>query len=140
MGCFSGRLMSSASDQKLFCNLSSPFSCSFDEFVEEKVISPSYSSAILIPPPEYCGFNSFFVILQSCFTLPARSIQLHQVKAIGFLFYKFIFIYLFGVVLGLRCCSGYSLVAVRGLFIAGLLLLQTLSSGMWASIAAAHGI
>ena len=51
MGCFSGCLMSSASDQKLFCKLSSPFSCSFDEFVEEKVISPSYSSAILTPPP-----------------------------------------------------------------------------------------
>ena len=50
MGCFSGRLMSSASDQKLFCKLSSPFSGSFDEFVEEKVISPSYSSAILTPP------------------------------------------------------------------------------------------
>ena len=51
MGCFSGRLMSSASDQKLFCKLSSPFCCSFDEFIEEKVISPSYSSAILTPPP-----------------------------------------------------------------------------------------
>ena len=50
MGCFSGRLMSSASDQKLFCKLSSRFCCSFDEFVEEKVISPSYSSAILTPP------------------------------------------------------------------------------------------
>ena len=49
MGCFSGRLMSTASDQKLFCKLSSPFCCSFDEFVEEKVISPSYSSAILTP-------------------------------------------------------------------------------------------
>ena len=46
MGCFSGRLMSAASDQKLFCKLCSPFCCSFDEFVEEKVISPSYSSAI----------------------------------------------------------------------------------------------
>ena len=51
MGCFSGRLMSSASDQKLFCILCSPFCCSFNEFVEEKVISPSYSSAILTPPP-----------------------------------------------------------------------------------------
>ena len=51
MGCFSGRLMSAASDQKLFCKLCSPFCCSFDEFVEEKVISPSYSSAILTPPP-----------------------------------------------------------------------------------------
>ena len=57
MGCFSGRLMSSASDQKLFCKLSSPFWCSFDEFVEEKVISPSYSSAILTPPPPlFCLF------------------------------------------------------------------------------------
>ena len=50
MGCFSGRLMPAASDHKLFCKLCSPFCCSFDEFVEEKVISPSYSSAILTPP------------------------------------------------------------------------------------------
>ena len=47
MGCFSGRLMSAASDQKLFCKLCSPYCCSFNEFVEEKVISPSYSSVIL---------------------------------------------------------------------------------------------
>ena len=33
MGCFSGRLMSSASDQKLFCALFSVFKCSLDEFV-----------------------------------------------------------------------------------------------------------
>ena len=51
MGCFSGHLMFAASDQKLFCKLCSPFCCSFNEFVEEKVISPSYSSAILTPPP-----------------------------------------------------------------------------------------
>ena len=50
MGCFSGCLMSAASDQKLFCKLCSPVCCSFDEFVEEKVISASYSSAILTPP------------------------------------------------------------------------------------------
>ena len=53
MGCFSGRLMSTASDQKLFCKLCSPFCCSFNEFVEEKVITPSYSSAILTPPPAH---------------------------------------------------------------------------------------
>ena len=47
MGCFSGCLMSSASVQKLFCGICSPFKCSFDEFVGTKVISPSYSSAIL---------------------------------------------------------------------------------------------
>ena len=44
MGCFSGRLMSTASDQKLFCKLCSPFNCSFDEFVGEKVARPT-------PPP-----------------------------------------------------------------------------------------
>ena len=53
MGCFSGRLMSAASDQKLFCELCSAFSCSFDEFVGEKVVSPSYSSTILAPPLSY---------------------------------------------------------------------------------------
>ena len=52
MGCFSGRLMSAASDQKLFCELCSPFSCSFDEFVGEKVVSLSYSSAILKLDPK----------------------------------------------------------------------------------------
>ena len=50
MGCFSGCLMSSAVIQKLFCGIYSAFKCSFDEFVGEKVISPSYSSAILRPP------------------------------------------------------------------------------------------
>ena len=53
MGCFSGRLMSAASDQKLFCELCSVFNCSIDEFVGEKVVSPSYSCAILAPPPRY---------------------------------------------------------------------------------------
>ena len=50
MDCFSGRLMTSASDQKWFCEVCSAFSYSFDEFVGEKVVSPSYSSAILAPP------------------------------------------------------------------------------------------
>ena len=51
LGCFSGCLMSSASIQKSFCGTYSAFKCSFDEFVGEKVFSPSYSSAILAPPP-----------------------------------------------------------------------------------------
>ena len=51
MGCFSGCLMSSAGIQKLFCGIYSEFKCSFDEFVGEKVVSPSYSSAILGLPP-----------------------------------------------------------------------------------------
>ena len=49
LGCFSGCLMFSASIQKLFCGIYSVFKCSFDEFVGEKVVSPSYSSAILAP-------------------------------------------------------------------------------------------
>ena len=47
LGCFSGCLMSSAGIQKLFCGIYSTFKCSFDEFVGEKVFSPSYSSTIL---------------------------------------------------------------------------------------------
>ena len=46
LDCFSGCLMSSASIQKLFCGICSVFKCSFDEFVGNKVVSPSYSSAI----------------------------------------------------------------------------------------------
>ena len=50
MICFSGCLMSSASIQKLFCGVCLALKCSFEEFVREKVVSPSYSSAILGPP------------------------------------------------------------------------------------------
>ena len=50
MGCFSGCLMSSACIQKLFCGVYSVFKCSFDEFVGEKVVYLSYSSAILRLP------------------------------------------------------------------------------------------
>ena len=51
MGCFSGRLMTSASNEKLFCEVCSVFSYSFDEFVGERVVSPSQSSTVLAPPP-----------------------------------------------------------------------------------------
>ena len=51
IGCLSGCLMSSASIQKLFCEICSAFKCSFDEFVGEKVVSPCYSSSILGLPP-----------------------------------------------------------------------------------------
>ena len=56
MGCLSGCLMSSAGIQKLFCGIFSAFKCSFDEFVGEKVVSPSYSSTILGPPPVLIRF------------------------------------------------------------------------------------
>ena len=46
-----GFLMSSASLQKLFCGVCSVLKCSFEEFVREKVIFPSYSSTIF-PSPE----------------------------------------------------------------------------------------
>ena len=51
MGCLSGCLMSSASIQKLFCGICLAFKCSYHEFVGEKVVSMSYSSAILGLPP-----------------------------------------------------------------------------------------
>ena len=53
MGWLSGCLVSSASIRKLFCGICSAFKPSFDEFVGEKVVSQSYSSAILgqLPPP-----------------------------------------------------------------------------------------
>ena len=50
MVCFSGCLMSSASLQKLFCGVCSAMKCSFEEFVREKVVFPSYSSAIFPSP------------------------------------------------------------------------------------------
>ena len=51
-------LMSSAGIQKLFCGIYSVFKCSFDEFVEEKVVSLSYSSAILGLPSKNCLLDS----------------------------------------------------------------------------------
>ena len=47
MGCLSGCLLSSSSIQKLFCGICLAFKWSFDEIVGEKVVSLSYSSAIL---------------------------------------------------------------------------------------------
>ena len=51
MVCFSGFLMSSASLQKLFCGVCSALKYSFEEFVREKVVFPSYSSAIFPSHP-----------------------------------------------------------------------------------------
>ena len=62
LGCFSGCLMSSAGIQKLFCGIYLVFKCSFDEFVGEKVFSPSYSSAILAPPSPFYCFPLFLCI------------------------------------------------------------------------------
>ena len=51
MGCLSGCLLSSTSVQTLLCGTCSAFKWTFDEFVGEIVISPSYSFAILVPHP-----------------------------------------------------------------------------------------
>ena len=51
MSCLSGCLVSSASIQRLFCGICSAFKSSFDEFVGEKMVSLSYSSAFLGLPP-----------------------------------------------------------------------------------------
>ena len=65
MGCFSRCLMSSAGIQKLFCGIYSVFKSSFDEFVGEKVVSLSYSFAILGPPPDPVKINKKFSELQN---------------------------------------------------------------------------
>ena len=49
-GLFSGCLIYSEGILKVFCGIYSAFKCSFDEFVGGKVVTPSYSSAILGPP------------------------------------------------------------------------------------------
>ena len=71
MGCLSGCLMSSASIQNLCCGICSAFKCFFDEFVEEKVVSLSYSSTILGPSlqsllfPIFLLFHSSLILLVS---------------------------------------------------------------------------
>ena len=52
--------MSSAGIQKLFCRIYSAFKGSFEEFVGEKVVSLSYSSAILGLP-----LSLFLIIVTS---------------------------------------------------------------------------
>ena len=59
MSCFSGCLISSAGIQKLFCGIYSALKCSFDEFVGEKVVSLSYSSAIL----SICDLSRFILCI-----------------------------------------------------------------------------
>ena len=63
MICFSGCLMSSASLQKLFCEVCSALKCCFEEFVREKVVFPSYSSTIF-PSPNVSLFYTFIINYQ----------------------------------------------------------------------------
>ena len=70
MVCFSGCLMSAANLQKLFYGVCSVLKCSFEEFVREKVIFPSYSSAIFPSLPRL--FFNFILFLKK-FSTPGFS-------------------------------------------------------------------
>ena len=48
--------------QKLFYGICSVFKCSFDEFVGEKVVSLSFSSAILGPPLGFVFVDLFLLL------------------------------------------------------------------------------
>ena len=79
MGCFSGCVMSSASLQKLFCGIYSAFKCSFDELVEEKVVSPSYSTAILGSPPLEISLNTHASQMKMSFLISSPEQDLSRV-------------------------------------------------------------
>ena len=75
MDYLSGCLMSSGSIQKLFCGIYSAFKCSFDEFVGEKVVSLSYSSAILGPPTGRFFTNWAITEILKIHTFSSASVQ-----------------------------------------------------------------
>ena len=88
MGCLSGCLMSSASIQKLFCAICLALKCSFDEFVGEKVVFLSYSSAILGPPPS----SSFLTLVDTlCSLLTLLFNRSLKIYSILFLYFDGIF-------------------------------------------------
>ena len=81
MGCLSGCLVSPTRFQKLFCGICSAFKWSFNEFVWEKVVSPSYSSAILGPP--LCTIFSIFIFLSGCLGWEAQMCALWWPRWVG---------------------------------------------------------
>ena len=61
------------------------FKCSFDEFVGEKVFSPSYSSAILGPPPR----SAFFIAqLSHPYMTTEKTIALTRQTFVGKVMYS----------------------------------------------------
>ena len=76
MVCFSGCLMSSAIIQKLFFGIYSALKFSFDEFLREKVVSPSYSFAILGLPPQFVFLTHELVSQQICYIIKLEVIVL----------------------------------------------------------------
>ena len=60
LGCIFGCLVFSASVQKIFCGSFPAFKWTFDEFVADKVLSPSYSSTVLgLHTPISCIFIQY---------------------------------------------------------------------------------
>ena len=116
MGCFSGRLMSAASDQKLFCKLCSPFCCSFDEVVEEKVISPvlflrhlDSSYTIFLN----CDFEHHWLVSPILELMEMKLYCMYAVSQHISLLFFFFNLFIYGCV-GLHCCMWASLVSVSG--------------------------
>ena len=61
--------MSSPGIQNFFCEINSALNCFSYESVGKKVVSPSYASAILVPPPENILFIYIYTRAQLCLTL-----------------------------------------------------------------------
>ena len=74
MGSFSGCLLSFAVIQRLFCGIYSVFKCSFVEFVGERVVSLSYSSAILEPPLIILSYTPYAIFQ----VFPVHSVFFHM--------------------------------------------------------------
>ena len=89
IGCLSGCLMSSASIQKLFCGICLVFKWYFNEFVGDKVVSPSYSSAILGLPPIFLYFFALITeegfLISTCYSLE-HCIQMGLYFLVSFVF------------------------------------------------------
>ena len=82
-GCLSGCLVSSTSIQKLFCGICSAFKWSFDEFVWEKVVSPSYSS--ILGPPLSWRFILYSSSVYSCLLFLIASVSVRSKQFLSFI-------------------------------------------------------
>ena len=72
-------LLETRRDQKLFCGVCSALKCSFDEFIGEKVVSPSYSSTVLASTPR----TKIFKV-----TNKGKNVKIRKWKMIKFTCYK----------------------------------------------------
>ena len=72
LGCLSGCLVSSTIIHNLFCGICSAFKWSFNEFVGEKVVYSSYSSATLRPPCIMAFLSMIHLLL--CYSIIIESV------------------------------------------------------------------